>query len=68
MFPAERVYEGERLGELPGFDQEAGAINFPCSRSFSHVPFPFWGRENEKAYSIADFDFRSLQLGLFAEA
>ena len=50
MFPAKRVDEEERLGELPGFDQKASAINFPCSRSFSHVHLPFGGRENEKTF------------------
>jgi hypothetical protein len=69
MFPPERVYEDEWLVELLGFDQESSAINLPCSRGFSHVPFPLWGRENEKGISdfrLPIFDFRSLQLSLFA--
>jgi len=60
MFAAEGVYEKERLGELPGFDQEAGAINLPCSRGFSHVHLPFGGRENEKRFSLGDGRFSIL--------
>jgi hypothetical protein len=60
MFAAECVDEEERLGKLPGFDQEAGAIDFPCCRSFSHVHLPFGGRENEKAFSHCDCRFRFL--------
>jgi hypothetical protein len=36
MFPPECIDEGEWLGELLGLDQEAGAIDFPCIRIFSH--------------------------------
>jgi hypothetical protein len=52
MFPPECVDEKERLSELPGFDQEACAIDFPFGRRFSHVSFTPGGRENEKAFSI----------------
>jgi len=57
MFPAERVDKEERLGELSSFDQETGAIDFPCCRIFSHVHLPFGGRENEKAFSLCDCRF-----------
>jgi hypothetical protein len=57
MFATERVDKEERLGELSSFDQETGAIDFPCCRSFSHVHLPFGGRENEKAFSLCDCRF-----------
>jgi len=57
MFPSEGVDECERLGELLSFDQEASAVDFPCGRRFSHVPFTLRGRENEKAFSICDCRF-----------
>ena len=60
MFAAECVDEEERLCKLPGFDQEASAINFPCGGCFSHVHLPFGGRENEKALSLCDCRFRFL--------
>ena len=68
MFPAECVDEDERLGELSGFDEEAGAIDFPCCRSFSHVHLPFGGGRMKRRFRIAtaDFDFYSLQLSLDA--
>ena len=39
MFAPECIDEDERFSELASFDQEAGAINFPCSRVFLPVPF-----------------------------
>jgi hypothetical protein len=60
MFPTERVDEEERLSELPGFDQEAGAINFPCSRGFSHVYLPFGGGRMKKYFPLCDCRFSIL--------
>jgi len=57
MLAAECVDEEKGLGKLPGFDQETSAIDFPCSRRFSHVHLPFGGRENEKAFSFSDCRF-----------
>jgi hypothetical protein len=34
MLPAERVSEDKRLGELPGADQKASAIDIPIFRHF----------------------------------
>ena len=69
MFAPECVDEVERLSELTGFDQEAGAIDFPYSGRFSHVQSTPWGRENEKvvfALRLPIFDCYSLQLSLIS--
>jgi hypothetical protein len=50
MFAPKCIDEDERLSKLLSFDQEASAINLPCSRRFSHVHSPFGGRDNEKTF------------------
>jgi hypothetical protein len=40
MFATKLVDERERLSELFGFDQEAGAIDFPFCGQFPHVRSP----------------------------
>ena len=50
VFPPERVDEDQGFGKLSGFDQESGAVDFPCSRRFSHVSFTHRGEGRMKRH------------------
>jgi hypothetical protein len=54
MFASDGVDEDERFGELPSFDQEASAVNFPFSGHFLHVPFLPRGGRDENRFLICE--------------